>query len=162
MNSAEQKINQPTTAYIFATWAAMAIGVLGYLIGLWNAALEFNEKGYYLAVFLLSMFAAVTLQKTVRDKEEGIPVTGIFSSICWVAFLAGIVLLIVGLFNAQMQLSEKGFYCMAFALSLFAVITTQKNIRDLASVPNKENMSFSTSSQKSESAQKADNSLSAE
>ncbi len=150
MTSAEQSINQPTTAYVFATWAALAIGVFGYLIGLWNATLEFNEKGYYLAVFLLSMFAAVTLQKTVRDKEEGIPVTGIFSSICWVAFLAGIALLILGLFNAQMLLSEKGFYCMAFALSLFAVITTQKNIRDVAGAPNKENLSFFNASKKSD------------
>ena len=30
-----------------------------------------------------------------------------------------------------MFLSEKGFYGMAFILSLFAIITVQKNIRDL-------------------------------
>lgn len=123
--------NKPTSAYIFATWGVLAIGVLGYLLGLWNATLELNEKGYYFAVFLLAMFSAVTLQKTIRDKEEGIPVTNIFAGMCWVAFASSIALLVVGLVNATMMLSEKGFYCMSFVLALFAIITVQKNIRDL-------------------------------
>jgi len=124
-------INKPTSAYIFATWGVLAIGVLGYLLGLWNATLELNEKGFYFAVFLFAMFSAVTLQKTIRDKEEGIPVTGIFAGMCWVAFFSSIALLVIGLFNANMLLSEKGFYGMSFVLSLFAIITAQKNIRDL-------------------------------
>ena len=77
------------------------------------------------------MFSAVTLQKTIRDKEEGIPVTGVFTGMCWVAFFSSIALLVIGLFNANMLLSEKGFYGMSFVLSLFAIITAQKNIRDL-------------------------------
>ncbi len=124
-------INKPTAAYIFATWGVLAIGVLGYLLGLWNATLELNEKGFYFAVFLLAMFSAVTLQKTIRDKEEGIPVTGVFTGMCWVAFFSSIALLVIGLFNAEMLLSETGFYGMSFVLSLFAIITAQKNIRDL-------------------------------
>lgn len=36
-----------------------------------------------------------------------------------------------GLYNAgSIILSEKGFYGMAFTLSLFAAVTIQKNIRD--------------------------------
>lgn len=50
---------------------------------------------------------------------------------CWAAFFSSIALLGIGLFNADMFLSEKGFYGMAFILSLFAIITVQKNIRDL-------------------------------
>ncbi|MBW8182439.1 hypothetical protein K0625_02065 [Shewanella sp. NR704-98] len=124
-------LNGPTPAYIFATWGALIIGVFGYLIGLWNAVLELNEKGYYFAVFLLAMFSAVTLQKTIRDKAEGIPVTNVFVGMCWVAFSSSIALLVVGLVNATMALSEKGFYGMSFILALFAIITVQKNIRDL-------------------------------
>jgi hypothetical protein len=30
----------------------------------------------------------------------------------------------------NMSLSEKGFYAMAYTLSLFATITVQKNVRD--------------------------------
>ena len=40
----------------------------------------------------------------------------------------------VGLWNATLLLSEKGFYAMAFILSLFAVITIQKNTRDLNAI----------------------------
>ncbi len=123
--------NKPTSSYIFATWGVLAIGIAGYLIGLWNAHIALNEKGYYLAVFLLGMFSAITLQKTVRDKEEGIPVTNIFIGACWFAFASSIALLVVGLINAGMALSEKGFYGMSFVLALFAIITVQKNIRDL-------------------------------
>ena len=36
--------NRPTSSYVFATWGALAIGVLGYLVGLWNASVELNEK----------------------------------------------------------------------------------------------------------------------
>ncbi|CAM3679579.1 inner membrane protein YiaA [Parendozoicomonas haliclonae] len=122
--------NKPTAAYIAASWGALAIGALGYLIGLWNAQIEFNEKGYYLTVFLFAAFSAVTLQKTVRDRDEGIPVTTLFLGMCWAALSISVALLVIGLFNANMLLSEKGFYGMSFILCLFAVITVQKNTRD--------------------------------
>lgn len=123
--------NKPSSAYVIATWVALAIGAVSYLFGLWNSTFELNEKGYYFAVFLLAMFAAVTLQKTIRDKDEGLPVTNIFVGMCLVAFSSSIVLLVIGLINADILLSEKGFYGIAFVLSLFAVITVQKNTRDL-------------------------------
>lgn len=125
------RVNRPTTAYISATWAALAIGVIGYLVGLWNASILLNEKGFYFAIFILAMFSAVTLQKTVRDKQEGLPTTNVFVGMCWAAFFSALALLAIGLFNAELALSEKGFYGMAFVLSLFAIITVQKNIRDL-------------------------------
>ena len=42
------------------------------------------------------------------------------------------LLLTVGLWNATLANSEKGFYAMAFLLSLFGSVTVQKNIRDAA------------------------------
>ncbi len=39
-------------------------------------------------------------------------------------------LLVVGLWNATLLLSEKGFYGLAFFLSLFGAVAVQKNIRD--------------------------------
>jgi uncharacterized membrane protein YiaA len=36
----------------------------------------------------------------------------------------------IGLWNATISLAEKGFYGMAYLLSLFAAITVQKNTRD--------------------------------
>jgi uncharacterized membrane protein YiaA len=42
------------------------------------------------------------------------------------------LLLAVGLWNAKLQPSEKGFYAMGFVLALFAAVAVQKNVRDLA------------------------------
>ena len=42
------------------------------------------------------------------------------------------LLLAVGLWNASLTSSEKGFYAMSFVLSLFAVVAIQKNVRDVA------------------------------
>ncbi|MEK7393416.1 MAG: YiaA/YiaB family inner membrane protein [Fibrobacterota bacterium] len=44
------------------------------------------------------------------------------------------VLLAVGRWNAQLSLSEKGFYAMAFVLCLFSSVAIQKNIRDSKSI----------------------------
>jgi uncharacterized membrane protein YiaA len=124
--------SQPSNAYIGASWLALVVGVSAYLIGLWNAEILLSEKGYYLTVLLYGLFAAVSIQKSVRDQEEGIPVTGIYIGLSWASILLAILLLVIGLWNATMFLSEKGFYGMSFVLSLFAAITVQKNTRDQA------------------------------
>lgn len=74
-------INKPTSAYIGASWAVLGVGVLGFLIGLYNAQMQLNEKGYYVAVLALGLYAAISLQKTIRDKAENIPVSGIYYGI---------------------------------------------------------------------------------
>lgn len=125
-------IQPPSGAFIGASWACLAIGAGGFLIGLWNATLQLSEKGFYFAVLLLGLFAAVSVQKAVRDRLDGIPVTGIYVGLSWTAMLAAVLLASVGLWNASMALSEKGFYAMAFVLSAFAAVTVQKNIRDAA------------------------------
>lgn len=57
--------------------------------------------------------------------------TNIYYGLCWVACIAAVLLLTIGLWNANLLLSEKGFYAMSFLLSIFAVIAVQKNVRDL-------------------------------
>ena len=90
-----------------------------------------NEKGYYFTILLFGLFSVISVQKSVRDKQEGIEVTDIYYSISWFTTIASILLLIIGLWNANLELSEKGFYGMSFTLSLFAAVTVQKNTRDL-------------------------------
>jgi len=127
----KRREGEPTAAFIGASWAALLVGVAAYLIGLFNAAMQLNEKGYYFAILVFGLYSAVSLQKAVRDKEEGIPVTNIYYGISWLALIVSISLMGIGLYNAgSIVLSEKGFYGMAFVLSLFAAITVQKNIRD--------------------------------
>ncbi|WP_172372825.1 inner membrane protein YiaA [Sporosarcina jiandibaonis] len=127
----ERKEGEPTSAFKGASWAALLIGVSAYLLGLYNAAMQLNEKGYYFAILIFGLYASVSLQKAVRDKYEGIPVTSIYFGISWFALIIAISLMAIGLFNAgSIDLSEKGFYGMSFVLSIFAAITVQKNIRD--------------------------------
>ncbi len=121
---------QPSGAFIAAAWAALLAGLLAFTIGLWNAQMLLNEKGYYFTVLMYGLFSAVSVQKGVRDRLEGIPVTTIYYGLSWVSVLLCLLLLTVGLWNASLTLSEKGFYAMSFALSLFAAIAVQKNTRD--------------------------------
>lgn len=125
---------RPSAAFIAASWLALLLGMAGFIVGLWNATMALNEKGYYFAVLMFGLFAAISLQKTVRDQLERIPVTGLYYGLAWVATLLAILLLLVGLWNAALTLSEKGFYGMAFLLSLFGAIAVQKNTRDMHSV----------------------------
>jgi uncharacterized membrane protein YiaA len=123
--------NRPSNTFAAASWSALSVGVLAYLIGLWNATMQLNEKGYYFIVLMFGLFAAVSLQKTVRDRLEGIPVTGIYVGLCWFSLILVILLMGIGLRNATLLLSEKGFYAMSFTLSLFSAIAVQKTMRDL-------------------------------
>jgi uncharacterized membrane protein YiaA len=122
---------KPTSAFMGASWASLLIGMTSYCIGLWNADMQLNEKGYYFTILLFGLFSVISVQKAVRDKMENIPITDVYYGISWVTTMTSIVLLIIGLWNADLYLSEKGFYGMAFTLSLFAAIAVQKNVRDV-------------------------------
>ena len=128
----QPQLQRPTGAFIGASWAALLVGAIVYLTGLWNSNMPLNEKGYYFTILMYGLFSAVSLQKSVRDRLEGIPVTGIYYGLCWVSLVIAVLLLTIGLWNATLASSEKGFYAMAFLLSLFGAVAVQKNIRDLA------------------------------
>jgi uncharacterized membrane protein YiaA len=123
---------RPTAAFVGASWLALIIGACTYLIGLWNAAMQLNEQGYYFTLLMYGLFSAVSLQKSVRDRLEGIKVTGIYYGMCWFSLMLSVLLLTVGLWNATISSSEKGFFAMSFLLSLFAAVAVQKNVRDIA------------------------------
>ena len=127
----QQMSPRPTSAFVGASWLALVVGGATYMIGLWNAQMALNEKGYYFTLLMYGLFAAVSLQKSVRDRLEGVKVTGIYFSLCWVSLLLSIGLLAVGLVNAALAASEKGFFAMSFVLSLFAAVAVQKNVRDI-------------------------------
>jgi uncharacterized membrane protein YiaA len=123
---------RPSNAFIGASWAALLVGLVFYNVGLWNSnALILSEKGYYFTLLMYGLFSAVSVQKTVRDRLENIPVTNIYYGLSWFSTMLAISLLTIGLWNAPFSLSEKGFYGMSFVLSLFAAIAVQKNTRDV-------------------------------
>lgn len=129
---------RPSAAFIGASWVALLTGMIAYNTGLWNAQMELNEKGYYFTVLMFGLFSAISVQKAVRDQLEGIPVTNLYYGIAWFTTLLTIVLLTVGLWNADIERSEKGFYAISFVLSMFSAIAVQKNTRDLKAANERE------------------------
>jgi uncharacterized membrane protein YiaA len=126
-----KQIQRPSSAFIGASWFVLIIGISAFIIGLWNADMELNEKGYYFTVLMFGLFSAISVQKAVRDQLEDIPVTNLYYGLSWFATVLSIILLTVGLWNAELLRSEKGFYAMSFCLSMFAAIAVQKNTRDV-------------------------------
>lgn len=124
--------NKPTGAFIAASWVALLAGGATFMVGLWNSDMQLNEKGFYFTLLMYGLFAAVSLQKSVRDRLEGLNVTGLYFALCWVSLGLVLLLLAVGLWNAKLAPSEKGFYAMGFLLALFAAVAVQKNVRDMA------------------------------
>ncbi len=127
--------NKPSSAFIGASWAALMLGAGGFLLGLWNSGMARSEKGFYFVVIMYGLFSAVSLQKSIRDKLEGIRVTNQYYGLCWLSIGICAVVFAMGLFNADkavLTLSEKGFFAMAFALALFGAVVVQKNTRDSA------------------------------
>jgi uncharacterized membrane protein YiaA len=131
---------KPTPAFIGAAWVSLGVGLISYCVGLWNSDMLLNEKGSYFTVILFGLFSAISVQKCVRDRAEGIEVTDIYYGLSWFTTLAALILLVVGLRNADLALSEKGFYGMSFTLALFSSISVQKNTRDLKAINNAEQL----------------------
>jgi len=129
-------VQKTSNAFIAASWVALGAGTVGFIVGLARAEMLLNEKGYYFTVLMFGLFAVVSLQKSVRDRLEKLPVTDMYYGICWFGTLLSIVLLVVGLWNATILPSEKGFYAFAFLLALFGAISVQKNTRDNMSISN--------------------------
>lgn len=124
---------KPTPAFIGVSYCAMSIGMAAYLTGLWRTlSMGLGEKGFYFILLMYGLYAAISVQKTVRDRTENIPVTDLYYGISWLSVILCLSLLCVGLWNATWPISEKGFYAMAFLLSLFGAIAVQKNTRDVA------------------------------
>lgn len=123
------------TPYTLTAVACLLLGSAGFLFGLTNATtLALSEKGYYLTLLAFGLFAAVSIQKNVRDQEAGLPVPRAYALMSYLAGALALGLLVVGLLNATLALSEKGYYAMSFVLALFSAITLQKQLRDSAPV----------------------------
>ena len=127
----QMNASKPSNAFVLASWAALITGLVAYVTGLVNADMELSSKGYYFTTLMFGLFGAVSVQKSVRDQLDDVPVTSIYYGLSWIATLMPIGLLLIGLWNADLWLSEKGFYAVSFVLCLFAAVVVQKNVRDL-------------------------------
>jgi uncharacterized membrane protein YiaA len=126
--------SRPSNAFVGASWVALGTGMTGYFIGLWRSEMQLNEKGYYFTVLMYGLFSVISLQKAVRDRLENLRVTDVYYGLSWFSTILAVVLLIIGLWNAELLPSEKGFYAFAFILAMFSAVAVQKNVRDLQAV----------------------------
>ncbi|RAW02953.1 inner membrane protein YiaA [Pseudochryseolinea flava] len=131
---------KPSNAFIGASWLTLGTGMTGFIIGLWRSTMQLNEKGYYFTVLMYGLFSVISLQKSVRDKLDNLPVTDIYYGLSWFSTILAVVLLTVGLWNAELMPSEKGFYAFAFLMSLFAAVAVQKNTRDIQAANKQEQL----------------------
>ncbi len=151
--------NTTSTAFRAASGTVLFLGVAGFLVGLWKTEMQLNEKGFYLLILLFGLFSAVSIQKAVRDRLEGIMVTNLYYGITWAALLIVIVLFTIGLINATLLPSEKGFYAFGFILSLFGAISVQKNTRDILSSNADNSSKLYSNSDNKENYNKIDNTV---
>lgn len=125
------QFGKPTPAIVGAAWFVLALGCLVYGISLWRANMDQFEKAFLLATLLFGLVSAVTLQKAVRDRHEGVPVTSIFIGVSWLGMLISLGFLGWGAWNLDVLPSEIGTYAMSYVVAVFGVIIVQKNVRDL-------------------------------
>lgn len=59
-----------TPAFTALSYFTLAIGVFMFIVGLYNADMALNEKGYYIAVMFLVAVGAILTQKVTRDNAE--------------------------------------------------------------------------------------------
>lgn len=130
MDTQQDQFGRPTGAFIGAAWVALGLAVLVYMISLWRADMEPFEKGFFLGAFFFGLVSAVGLQKSVRDRHEGVPVTTIYLGVSWLGLAISIGMLAWGLWNSPLLPSENGLYGIAFAMAVFATVVVQKNVRD--------------------------------
>ncbi len=66
MSNLRQEIEdlKPTPAFTGAAWGVLAIGAISFLVGIVRVdTLALSEKGFYVAVLALGLYAAISLQK---------------------------------------------------------------------------------------------------
>ena len=115
------QFGKPTGAFVGAAWAALALSVVVYFVSLWRADMDPFEKGFFLGSFFFGLVSAVGLQKSVRDRHEGVPVTSIYLAVSWLGLGISLAMLAWGLWNSPLLPSENGLYGMTFALSLIHI-----------------------------------------
>jgi uncharacterized membrane protein YiaA len=122
----------PSAAFVGAAWLSLLVGSVGCTVGLWNAPLTGIDKAAGFILLMYGLFSAVSVQKSIRDRLDGIPVTTIFYGLSWVSLFLCIACMTWALtFTLEtVNAAGRGFYAMGYLMSLFAAITVQKNTRD--------------------------------
>ena len=126
-------MKKPTAAFVGASWIALTVFLVTYLVALWRMGVPSVEVYFFVSVMLFGAFGVVAIVKSIRDREEGVPVTGFFLGLSWVATLAPLALIGGYLLNeSTLDELQRGLLFLTYVATIFAVVVVQKNVRDTA------------------------------
>lgn len=123
----------PTAAFQGVCWFAFTLGAITYLYSVWYTHDATVSDRYFLyTAFLFSLFGCMSVSKVVRDRQEKVPVTGLYYGLSFVAAIVPLIMVGYNLtFDAQyIDPSQRALIAMAYAISAFAVLAISKNERD--------------------------------
>lgn len=123
---------KPTAAFLGAAWVALGVAVLTYGVAIWRMPLTADQRWFYGTILAFGMFGVVAVVKSVRDREDGIPVTGAFYGLSWIAAIGPLVAISIYLLNSSAEELQRGFLFLAYMFAVFASVVVQRNTRDLA------------------------------
>lgn len=123
---------KPTVAFMGAAWVALAVALGTYVVALWRMPLTYDQRWFYGTVILFGLFGVVAVVKSIRDRDDSIPVTPAFYGLSWIAALGPITAMSIYLLNAPQDDLARGFLFLTFMFAIFAAVVVQKIVRDLA------------------------------
>lgn len=89
---------------------ALIAGILLYLFFLWHACPQLEDKGYFLAVLTLGIFAIVAHRQAASPQ---------FERLCGLMLLLAAGLLLVGVLNMPLALAYKGLSVAAWFTCMY-------------------------------------------
>lgn len=122
---------KPTVAFVGAAWAALVVAILTYSVAVWRMPLTADQRWFYGVLLAFGLFGVVAVVKSVRDREDGIPVTPLFYGLSWVAALGPLAVIVIYLLNSPADELQRGFLFLAYMFAVFATVVVQRNTRDL-------------------------------
>jgi uncharacterized membrane protein YiaA len=116
------------------SWFAFGLGAVTFFYTAWySPGMTPSDRFFLYTAVLFSLFGSLSVSKSVRDREEGVPITGLFFGLSWVAALAPFLLVAFNLgFYSAIPEANRALLAMAFALATYAVLAIAKNERDRA------------------------------
>jgi uncharacterized membrane protein YiaA len=122
----------PSGAWQGVSWFAFVLGATTFFYTAWYApTVGATDRFFLYTAVLFSFFGSLSVSKSVRDRQEDVPITGLFYGLSWVAALTPFVLVVYYLtFYSDMEGSYRALLGMAYSLATFAVLAIAKNERD--------------------------------
>ncbi|MDF3826746.1 MULTISPECIES: YiaA/YiaB family inner membrane protein [unclassified Pseudocitrobacter] len=98
-----------------APQGVLCAGVILYVVCLWGDCPQLTDKGYFLAVLVLGVFTVLTYQRlSGKEKDEGR-----FAGLCRFVLLLATGLMLVGIWNLPLSLTEKGLSVLAWFAAMY-------------------------------------------